>query len=303
LTCRRARSKEKSVPLSFHKPTADVHVPGGGTIADALSRTTHLAIGAHPDDVEVMAVQGVLECYERTDRGFGCVTCTDGAGSARVGPYAGAPDEEVVRLRRAEQRASAELGRYRFAVQVGYTSKEAKGTLRKLLVADLVAVLKACRPRVVYTHNLADKHDTHVAVGLAALMALRSLPPADRPPEVYGCETWRDLDWMADGDKTIFDVSAHADLQADLLAAHRSQIVGGKRYDLATLGRRRANATFLETHRADRMDMAACAMDLAPLVRDENMDIIAFVVRHIRKFETAVSRQLAARLASGVGRD
>jgi len=50
------------------------------------------------------------------------------------------------------------------------------------------------------------------------------------------------------------------------------------------------------------MEMAAYAMDLAPLVRDENMDIIAFVVRHIRKFETAVSRQLAAHLASGLGR-
>ena len=63
------------------------------------------------------------------------------------------------------------------------------------------------RPAVVYTHNLADKHDTHVAVALRTLAAIRSLPADVRPAAFYGCEVWRDLDWMVDEDKVAFDVT------------------------------------------------------------------------------------------------
>jgi len=59
---------------------------------------------------------------------------------------------------------------------------------------------------------------------------------------------WRDLDWLVDSDKAPFDVSEHENLQAALLGVFDSQIAGGKRYDLASMGRRRANATYFESH-------------------------------------------------------
>ena len=62
---------------------------------------------------------------------------------------------------------------------------------------------------------------------------------------------WRDLDWLMDADKVVFDVSAHENLQAALLGVFDSQICGGKRYDLATMGRRRANATYFASHGVD----------------------------------------------------
>ena len=65
-------------------------------------------------------------------------------------------------------------------------------------VADLTAILKASRPKVVYTHNLADKHDTHVSVALRAVAVLRALPEDMKPERVYGCEVWRALDWLPD---------------------------------------------------------------------------------------------------------
>jgi len=37
-------------------------------------------------------------------------------------------------------------------------------------------------------------------------------------------------------------------LQFALLGVFESQIAGGKRYDLALMGRRRANATYFESH-------------------------------------------------------
>jgi hypothetical protein len=77
--------------------------------------------------------------------------------------------------------------------------------------------VEAARPQVIYTHNLADKHDTHVAVVLRTLQALRELPREARPEHVYGCEVWRDLDWLSDADKVVFDVQAHENLAMSLV--------------------------------------------------------------------------------------
>jgi len=98
---------------------------------------------------------------------------------------------------------------------------------------------------MVYTHNLADKHDTHVAVALRLIQALQQLEPSERPAQVIGCEIWRALDWMVDSEKVVMDVSEHQNLQTALLGVFDSQIAGGKRYDAAAISRRLANATFL----------------------------------------------------------
>jgi hypothetical protein len=145
----------------------------------------------------------------------------------------------------------------------------------------------------VYTHNLADKHDTHVGVALRVIEAMRSLPPEGRPQRVYGCEIWRDLDWLVDADKIAFDCSAHENLQAALLGVFDSQICGGKRYDLATMGRRRANATYYATHEVDVATGMVFAMDLTPLVEDAARDIRTYVEGFIGRFAREVAERLA----------
>jgi len=146
---------------------------------------------------------------------------------------------------------------------------------------------------VVYTHNLADKHDTHVAVALRAIAAIRLLPAADRPGRLYGCEVWRDLDWMPDEEKVAFDLSAHEDLQAALLGVFDSQIRGGKRYDLATRGRRRAHATYADSHGKDRATSLSYAMDLTPLVTDPSLSPAAYVRGVIDRFRADVDSRVA----------
>jgi LmbE family N-acetylglucosaminyl deacetylase len=282
--------------VNLHHATADVFVPDGAPIADALARTTHLGIGAHQDDVEFLAMHGILACFDGASPRFGGITCTNGAGSARIGPYAGVSNDEMCRLRRAEQRTAAQIGRYSFVAQLDFTSAEAKTPGSPDLVNDLAALLRAARAQVVYTHNPADKHDTHVAVALAVIAACRRLPPAQRPARVLGCEVWRNLDWLPDAEKAVLDVSARPNLQAALYGVYDSQIAGGKRYDLATLGRNRANATLLESHAADTREMAAFALDLTPLIADDTRDPIAFVAASIQRFETDVRNRMAARM-------
>src|SRR5690606_1579884 len=140
------------------------------------------------------------------------------------------------------------------------------------------------RPEFVYTHNLADKHDTHVAVTMRVIEAIRALPKEARPKKVCGCEVWRDLDWMVDADKVPFDCSAHEGLQVALVGVFDSQVAGGKRYDLATMGRRKAHATYHASHATDVTTGLSFGMDLTALIEDDSLDAGEYVQGFIARF-------------------
>jgi LmbE family N-acetylglucosaminyl deacetylase len=276
--------------MNLSQPDSEVYIPGGGDPVETLARTTHLAIGAHPDDLEIMAIAGILACYQRPDARFTGVVVTDGAGSPRGGAYAHISDEEMQNLRVLEQRRAAHLGDYGAQLFLGFPSRAAKDPVDRSLVADLQAIVTATRPGILYTHNLADKHPTHVGVAVKVIKALRGLPAASRPQKVYGCEVWRDLGWLVDEDKVVFDCSERQNLQLALLGVFDSQISGGKRYDLAAMGRRVANATFHQSHQTDRAQGLVFAMDLGPLVEDPQIDISAYVRGYIERFSADVFR-------------
>jgi LmbE family N-acetylglucosaminyl deacetylase len=278
--------------MKFHKPDASVFIPDGKAAEDAFRRVTHLGIGAHQDDLEIMAFHGIQKCFSSPELWFGAVTCTNGAGAPRAGEYAAFSDEEMAALRRREQEKAAVLGNYGALVQLNYTSPEVKDVGTGRLKADLVKVLKAAKPEVVYTHNPADKHDTHLAVAFTAIAALRELEPAERPATVYGCEVWRGLDWMDDADKVALDVSCRETLSMALIGVYDSQVEGGKRYDLATAGRRRANASYFQSHQTDETEQLWFAMDLTPLVRDDAIDVGRFVLGHVDKFRASVEDKI-----------
>jgi LmbE family N-acetylglucosaminyl deacetylase len=275
--------------MKFFNHTAEAFVPDGLPLEKALARTTHMAISAHQDDIEIMAASAVLECFQQDDKWFTGVVVADGRGSPRAGLYKDYDDEVMRKVRFKEQKKAAVVGEYAAQVILDYTSKDIKDADNHHTVEDLAAILKASRPQVVHTHNLADKHDTHVAVALRVIAAIRSLPAEHRPQKLYGNEVWRSLDWLLDEDKVPFDLTAHENLQAALLGVYDSQIAGGKRYDLASLGRRRANATYFAAHGVDTSLGLSFAMDLTPLVVDVNKDVALFVEDHIHKFANDVT--------------
>ena len=278
-----------SVRLS--QVVGEVFVPAGGPEAEALASTTHLGIGAHPDDLELMTWHPIRSCFRQADRGFTGVVVTDGAGSPRVGPYASCSDQEMRAKRLMEQKAAATLGEYRALVYLGFSSEAVKTAGDAALAGDLSAVLRACRPEVVYTHSLFDGHETHVAVAVHALRAIRELPAEQRPTSVYGCEVWGGLDWLAPEDRVVLDVSGDEDLPLAMIRAHDSQIAGGKRYDLATAGRRKAHATYSESHATDQHEGLIWGMDLTPLVQSaEEPETLAVAL--IRRFEGDVTDRI-----------
>lgn len=286
--------------LSFSRPAADVYVPNGDNPITALSRVTHLAIGAHQDDLEIMAYAGIAECHQRTDKRFGGVVVTDGGGSPRLGAYGEYSDEEMKAVRLLEQRKAAMVGDYAIQIQLAHPSAAVKDAKRPEPVEDLARILAGCRPRTVYLHNPADRHDTHIAVLRCCLAALRRLPPNERPAQVYGCEVWRDLDWADGQDVVALPADRMPHLAAALVGLFDSQIAGGKRYDLATAGRRLANATYRQSHHTDDCPALTLAMDLTPLVRDDSLDLETFTLRAVDRFRADVQDRLR-RLAPAVG--
>lgn len=278
--------------MQLHMPNAEIYIPDGRPEAEALARTTHLAISAHQDDLEILSAHGILACFQQEGLWYGGVVVTNGSGSPRDDLYADYTDEQMQVVRRKEQKKAAVVGEYGFQGLLDFTSAQVKDPAERAVVEDIKALLVAARPQIVYTHNLADKHDTHVAVALRTIQAIRELPPDARPPTLWGGEVWRDLDWMADEDKVPLDCSGHENLQAALLGVFDSQICGGKRYDLATMGRRKAHATYFATHGVDEATGLGFAMDMTPLITDDTLTPAALVQRRIDAFAAEVAGRL-----------
>lgn len=271
----------------------DLFIPDHVSAPEAQARTSHLGIGAHQDDLEFMAFHGIATCYEQEGAWFSGITCTDGGGSARSGVFANKTDLEMQRIRADEQRCAAEIGQYSYVAQLGFESATIKDpAARGKLVDQLEQHLIYTQPEVLYTHNPADKHATHVAVFYAVIEALLRIPPYSRPKKVYGCEVWRDLDWLEPEDKMALDVSTYPELAEKLNACFASQIAGGKDYGKAVMGRRRANATFYDSHLIDTLDQLWFAMDLTPLIEDDAPTVKEFVEAKLGRFRKSVMDQL-----------
>lgn len=279
--------------MKLNNPQADIFVPDGLEPAAALSRTTHMAVSAHQDDIEIMAYHGIAECFGVSDKWFTGVVATNGAGSPRAGIYGHYTDEEMQQVRLKEQRKAAYVGDYSCQVQLGYPSGAFKDPNNAGVKDDLIALFRAAKPKVVYLHNFADKHDTHVAVALRSIAALRALRSEFRPEKVYGCEVWRDLDWLPDEDKQALAVSARSNIAASLVGVFDSQVSGGKRYDLATQGRRLAHATYYASHGTDEESALNFAMDLTPLVDDPELPIAAYIVGFIDRLRADVEQRVS----------
>lgn len=276
----------------FKNSGAEIFVPDNKPANEAIKRTTHMAISAHQDDIEIMAYDGIIKCFGKNDKWFLGVVTTNGAGSSRDGIYADYTDEQMRNIRKIEQKKAAYVGEYGAQVLLDYPSSAVKESSNNDVVEELKQLIKMAGPQIIYTHNPADKHDTHVAVLLRTVKALREIPVEYRPEKLYACEVWRSLDWVKDSEKVQFDVASHPNLSSALLGIYDSQICGGKRYDLATAGRRMANATYAESHETDVTTSVIYALDLTPLIKDSSISVGQYINEVMERFSNDVSDRI-----------
>lgn len=276
--------------MNLNNNNNNIFIPDGCNWQQALERTTHLCIGAHQDDIEIFAYHGIAECFRNASNWFAGVVVTNGSGSPRSNTYEKISDEEMQKIRILEQQKAAFIGEYTAQIQLGYSSASVK--YEQTVVDDLEKILSIAKPKIIYLHNPADKHDTHVAVLLRSLEAIHRMPIEKRPSVAYGCEVWRGLDWLVDKDKKMLPVDKYKNIAQSLVGVFDSQISGGKRYDLATSGRYLSNATYLDSHKEDAVDAITWAMDLTPLVQDENICLEEYTLQYIENLKQDISQRI-----------
>jgi two-component system response regulator HydG len=128
--------------------------------AAAPQRQTVLAIGAHPDDVEI-GVGGTLAAHRSAGDQVVILTLSRGARGGEAGD------------RQAESLAAAELiGARLFLEDLEDTQISPMGPT----VRVIERVVAEVRPTIVYTHSANDRHQDHRAVHQAASVATRNVP-------------------------------------------------------------------------------------------------------------------------------
>jgi len=167
-----------------------------------------LAIGAHPDDIEIACGGALLAHHRRGDRIALLVMTTGERG----------PQDAISRVREQEEAAAlleAELfwgGFEDSAVPDGRDAVEA-----------IEAVVAATGADVIYTHAPADTHQDHRATALASAGACR------RATRVLHYESPTTTGF----DPTLFvDIAGLVEAKLDLIRAHVSQVLKNGLVDL-----------------------------------------------------------------------
>lgn len=192
--------------------------------SDCLQKTTHLAISAHADDIEMMALHGIQECFNSRNSCFSAIVVTNGAGSTKTGDYEQLNTQDIVLVRKKEQMKAAIIGEYSSISFLNYSSQSIK--YGKAVEKDLEYLIKEMQPQIIYTHCIMDEHLTHIAVCKHVINVLKRIKDEIPRVQLFGCELWGGLDWLPRNRRIEFDVSRRSNLSNALIGIYDSQIDG-----------------------------------------------------------------------------
>ncbi len=184
-----------------------------------------LTIGAHPDDAEFGA-GGTLAGWSESGAHITMLVVSDGS-KGTWDPSI--PQEALVSMRAAEQRAAADALGAAAVVMLEHTDGELENTreLRK----ELCYWIRATRPDVMLSHDPWKRymlHPDHRATGIAAIDAVVAARdhlffPEQLTDSVSKHRPQAILLWAADEPDHWVDISATFDAKLEALMAHSSQ--------------------------------------------------------------------------------
>jgi LmbE family N-acetylglucosaminyl deacetylase len=188
-----------------------------------------LAVGAHPDDLEILC-GGTLARFVRD--GHDVVMCHASKGDKGSFVHS---SEEIVRIRGAEARRAAELAGAEYAT-LGLSDGEvlAADPEQRRIVVDLV---REARPDVIITHSpgdyMGDHNEISKLVFECSFHATLPLLETSRPPHtsvtpLYYMDTVMGLGFSP---TEYVDVGDVIDVKAAMLEAHESQLAWLREHD------------------------------------------------------------------------
>jgi LmbE family N-acetylglucosaminyl deacetylase len=180
-----------------------------------------LAVGAHPDDLEILCA-GTLVRYVR--EGHDVVMCNVARGDKGSTTHT---SEEIAALRLEEAARAAEVGGAEHrTLGLADTAIVATDEGQRLLMVEL---LRQVRPDVVITHHPDDYMGDHRQVSalvfdttMTATLALLETesPPLERTPPLYYMDTLAGIGFLP---QEYVDITETIEIKLQMLAAHESQ--------------------------------------------------------------------------------
>ncbi len=180
-----------------------------------------LAIGAHPDDIEV-GCAGTLMKYSKDGHEIFLLIITEGhkGGDAK--------------LRKEEQYKAAEVLKPKEVMWAGYKDTELSPNMNEL-IHDIETVLNKIQPDFTFTNFGDDTHQDHRALSRATVSATRYIK------NVIFYETPTTLDFSP----TVFvDIKETIEQKVAMLLAHKSQVMKTNIEGLSIVDAARSTAMF-----------------------------------------------------------
>ncbi|QGQ94765.1 PIG-L family deacetylase [Paenibacillus psychroresistens] len=180
-----------------------------------------LAIGAHPDDIEIQCA-GTLAMYVMQGHQVFMAVATNG----NMGNYDTLPDE-LARIRESEFREACEvIGAT--PIWMGYPDELLENTIQNRLV--FVDMMRSVNPDLVITHGANDYHPDHRityqlvwdALPLTSIAHIHTEhPPTNRQVTLYLMDNTGGIDFLP---TEFVDITETIEIKKAALAKHASQL-------------------------------------------------------------------------------
>ncbi len=246
-----------------------------------LQHATDVSVGAHQDDVEIMAGPMMLDTVKAPNKQWLSVIVTDGAASKSVlnGCATELSPKQLTDMRQLEQRKAAKLANAP-VIQLKYPSATVNGHMgvgKKNEAAYALGTLFAATPNVerVFGHNPLDKHPTHIAVFAAQTAALRAAKPP-KLEKAYGMEVWGGLTGLPESMLSVFEVgNDHLVKLQQIIEVFQSQILGqGRDYATGTIARIRGHGAYVSSpHLPNPPAGMVIGIDVTDFTRGQSHDM------------------------------
>ena len=170
-----------------------------------------VCVGGHPDDPE-SGCAGTLARYSDAGHSVTVIYLTRGERGIRD-----TPNDEAARVRSAECEAACKIlgAKPLFAGQI-----DGSAEFTRPRVDDLLKLLAAEKPDILFTHWPIDTHMDHQAASLCAIRSWMALSPL---PELYFFEVNTGSQTQGFLPNTYVDITAVLEKKKAALFAHRSQ--------------------------------------------------------------------------------
>ena len=194
-----------------------------------------LAIGCHPDDVEIACSGTLAKCAKRGDRVIVCHASTGNLGHVII------PPDELTKIRAEEARTAGAMAGIE-VICAGFNDLDIYDN-NKAARDRIVDVIRYANPDFIITQNPDDYMPDHTAVSRLVFDASfaatlpnytyphvfsdDNCPPAKMVP-IYYMDT---LAGMNFNPTEFVDISGEIDLKIEMLECHKSQLVWMREHD------------------------------------------------------------------------